>query len=97
MGVRKGRVGLGRKQACQEPPASARGLDFADAAERFDWDTAIVGETYPSRTGRTRFMAIGRLDGALVALVLSPLGTEALSAVSLRPASANERKRYARG
>ena len=70
------------------------GLDFSDARDRFEWDTALVGNTYPGKDGRARFLAIGYLDDDLVALIFSQLGTEALSAISLRPASKKERRRY---
>jgi hypothetical protein len=67
------------------------GLDLADA-ESFDWETAIVVPGHAGKGGRPRFRAIGRLGNELVALVFSPLGTEAVSAISLRPASRAERK-----
>ena len=69
-------------------------LDFADARDRFEWETAIVGPTYASKHGGARFIAIGFLDGEMVSLIFSPLGTEAISAISLRPASNKERRRY---
>jgi uncharacterized DUF497 family protein len=69
------------------------GLDLADA-ELFDWEGAIVIPGYAGRDGRARFRAIGRLSHDLVALVFSPLGTEAVSVVSLRRASRLERKLY---
>jgi len=37
-------------------------------------------------------LAIGRLGKELVTLVFSPLGAEAISVISLRPASRVERK-----
>jgi uncharacterized protein len=50
-----------------------------------------------SRAGdRPRFRAIGRLRNDVVSLVFSPLGTEAVSVISLRPASRAERKLYGR-
>jgi hypothetical protein len=65
------------------------GLDFADATE-FDWLSAIV---LPSHANRYR--AIGLLSEKLVvALIFKPLGTEAISIISLRPASKSERKMY---
>ncbi|WP_298965063.1 BrnT family toxin [uncultured Methylobacterium sp.] len=63
------------------------GLDFADFEAGFDFDTAIRLQTRPSRTGRARFKLIGWLDGQLVVVaILSPLGSEALSLLSLRRA-----------
>ncbi len=57
----------------------------------------MVLATHPSRHGGERRVAIGFLDGELVTLVFAPLGTEAVSAISLRPASNKERKRYDEG
>ena len=69
------------------------GLDFAEFEHGFDFAAARQFEAYTSRTGRTRFALIGRLQGVLVVVViLSPLGTEALSIVSLRRASPEERR-----
>ena len=74
------------------------GLDFADASDRFEWQTAIVGDTYADpATEKPRFSAIGFLDGALVHLVFAPLGSEAVSAISLPTASNRERRRYEQG
>ncbi len=70
------------------------GLDFADARDRFDWASALVEASRPSAAGGDRYLAVGFLDGQLCALVFSLLGTEAVSAISLRPASRNERTRY---
>ena len=72
---------------------AAHGLDLADA-EHLDWDTALVIRSRSGAGGRPRFRAIGRLRNDLVALVFSPLGTEAISVISLRPASRAERKRH---
>jgi uncharacterized protein len=76
------------------PEPEGHGLDFADARDRFEWETSIIVPTHPSRTGSPRLKAIGFLDDALVALVFAPLGTEAISAISLRPASRKERVIY---
>jgi uncharacterized protein len=67
------------------------GLDLADA-ESFDWDTALVLPGHTGDDGRPRFRAIGRLGRDLVTLVFSPLGSEAVSAISLRRASRLERR-----
>ena len=67
------------------------GLDLADA-ESFDWDTALVVPGHADKSGRPRFRAIGWLGHDLVTLVFSPLGKEAVSIISLRPASRAERK-----
>ena len=70
---------------------ATHGLDLADA-EFFDWDTAMVVRGRSGAGGRARFRAIGWLGNELVTLVFSPLGTEAVSVISLRPASRSERK-----
>lgn len=52
--------------------------------------------TRPSRTGRERFLLVGTwFTETIVAVVISPLGTEACDVVSVRPASAKERAAYA--
>ena len=76
------------------PEPDGQGLDFADARDRFEWESAVILPTHGSRTGSPRLKAIGFLDDALVALVFMQLGTEAISAISLRPASRKERKIY---
>lgn len=62
------------------------GLDFSDLTFDF-FEGALVRA---AKDGR--YMAIGYLDGQLViAVVFSPLGTEALSIISMRPANPKER------
>ena len=64
-------------------------------ADGFDFDTAARAPAQPSRTGRTRYRLVGELDGELVVVaVVSPLGTEAISLIRLRRATARERDRY---
>jgi uncharacterized DUF497 family protein len=73
------------------------GLDFADVEEGFDFAGAFALPAKPSRTGRPRIRFIGEMNGELlVAMIASPLGTEGLSIVSLRPASERERELYDR-
>ncbi len=63
-------------------------LDFADLDEAFFRDAFVV----PARSGR--FKAIGLLQGQLVIVVIAkPLGSEAVSVISMRPANRQERKR----
>ena len=82
----------------RETNLQSHGLDFADARDRFKWGTAIVGASYPDpASGNARFYAIGYLDGMLVFMVFAPLGTEAVSCISLRRANRKERQRYAEG
>jgi uncharacterized DUF497 family protein len=75
----------------REANIDTHGLDLADA-ESFDWETAIVVPGHRGKGTRPRFRAVGRLGNELVTLVFSPLGAEAISVVSLRPASRAERK-----
>ncbi len=67
------------------------GFDLADA-ESFDWETAIVLPGHRREGTRPRYRAIGWLGHELVTVVFSPLGAEAISVISLRPASRAERK-----
>lgn len=61
------------------------GLDFADLDEAFFLASVVV----PAKEGR--HMAIGRLADGTVAVVFAALGTEGVSVISMRPASAKER------
>jgi uncharacterized protein len=64
-----------------------RHLDFADVETGFDFANAVI---IPA--GNKRIKAVGRLNGRPVALIYARLGTEAISLISLRPASKKERK-----
>ncbi len=71
------------------------GLDFAEFDAGFSFDRFLAVPVRASRTDRVRFQLIGTLHGTLVvAAIVSPLGSEALSLVSLRPAGPEERKAY---
>ena len=62
------------------------GLDFERFEEAFDFDSSLRIPAKSSRTGRSRFGLLGMMNGELVVVaVVSPLGSEALSLVSLRP------------
>lgn len=63
-----------------------RGLDFADLDEEFFVDAVVV----PAR--QERFKAIGIFDGQPHAVIFKPLGSEALSIISMRRASTRERR-----
>jgi uncharacterized DUF497 family protein len=69
------------------------GIDLAEV-ELFDWQTALIGRTYSGARGQPRYKAVGLLAGRLVGFIFSPLGSEAISAISLRPASRKERRDY---
>jgi uncharacterized DUF497 family protein len=63
-------------------------LDFADLSEAF----FLSSYTEPAQHGR--ILAIGELDGTMiVAVVYRPLGIEAVSVISMRPANRAERSR----
>lgn len=63
------------------------GLDFASLTVEY-FEAATV---YPAKAGR--FLAIGELNGRIVvAVVFKPLGYEAVSVISMRPASRKERR-----
>jgi uncharacterized DUF497 family protein len=62
------------------------GLDFADVENGFDWANASIT---PVKDGRLK--ALGKLSDGTVVVIFAMLGTEALSIISLRPASKRER------
>ena len=61
-------------------------LDFAALTD--EWFANAWVE--PARD--ERFRALGRLDDGLVVVIFAALGTEALSIISMRPASRQERR-----
>lgn len=62
------------------------GMDFAD----LDFAFFLNAQLAPSRQGR--MLAIGELNGQMiVAVVFAALGSQALSIISMRPASRKER------
>lgn len=65
------------------------GLDFADLNETF-FDSALVLPTY-----NKRWAGIGENIRGVIVLVFVTLGKEAVSVISMRPASRNERRLYA--
>lgn len=66
---------------------SKHGLDFADLTMDF-FERSLV-----FNAKQDRFLALGRLGGRIVvAVIFLPLGTEALSVISMRSASKKERE-----
>ncbi len=64
------------------------GLDFADLTLEF-FAAAELG-----RVKHGRLVAVGELDGrTVIAVIFRPLGAEAISVISMRPASKRERMR----
>lgn len=71
------------------------GLDFARFQAAFSWDCFLADMARPSRMGRLRYRFLGEMAGvAVVVAIVSPLGSEAISILSLRRASAKERAYY---
>lgn len=70
------------------------GIDLNDFETGFSWHRYAVLPAKPSRTGRVREVYIGRLSGIVVAAITSPLGSEAVAIISIRPASSRERAAY---
>lgn len=66
------------------------GLDFADLTLEF-FDEALI---VPSYSGRLK--AIGRVTDGKTAIIFFPLGREAISLISMRSASNQERRLYDR-
>ena len=70
----------------RETNLAKHGLDFADLTTEF-FEEAIVVPSYDSRS-----ITIGKWNGVFViSVVFLELGQEALSVVSMRPASRKER------
>ncbi|MDX8533448.1 BrnT family toxin [Mesorhizobium sp. VK25A] len=65
-----------------------RGLDFADLDIEF-FATSIV---LPAKAGRLK--AIGEFGEIILAVIFKPLGSEAISVISMRHASRKERSVY---
>jgi uncharacterized DUF497 family protein len=63
------------------------GLDFAE----INFEFFLSAQIDLAKTGRLQ--ALGRLKGRTVIVIFRRLGSEAFSIISLRPASAAERKR----
>lgn len=64
------------------------GLDFADLDEAFFRDALII----PSRANR--LTAVGRFGGGMITVIITTLGLEGISVISMRPASSRERRLY---
>jgi uncharacterized protein len=63
------------------------GLDFAD----LDPDFFVAAASAPA--DKDRFVALSEWAGIAITVVFRPLGAEAISVISMRPASRKERKR----
>lgn len=67
---------------------ATHGLDFADLDLAF-FESAVIR---PSHSGR--YLAFGRLNADAIAVVFKPLGREAVSVISVRPANRRERELF---
>jgi uncharacterized DUF497 family protein len=70
------------------------GYDFADAETGFDWADSVTARTYAGARGEARFKSIGLFDDRLIVVIFAPLGSEAISIISMRPADRQERRLY---
>lgn len=65
------------------------------AADRFDWDTALVVEDDRFDYGEMRFYAVGYIGNRLHTLIYADGSNEvAIRAISLWPSTRSEVKRY---
>ena len=64
-------------------------IDFADLTVDFFLAAVVV------RARDGRLAAIGAIEDRTVTAIFKPLGAEAISVISLRPSSRQERKTYA--
>ena len=72
----------------RETNIAKHGMDFAALTVEF-FETAEIEEAK-----QDRFLAVGELEGVtIIAVVFRPLGSEALSVISMRRASKAERNR----
>jgi uncharacterized DUF497 family protein len=62
-----------------------RGMDFAAL------DLAFFAAATVAPAKKNRFMAVGVFQGAVIAVIFAPLGSEALAVISMRRASRKER------
>jgi uncharacterized protein len=69
----------------RETNLARHGLDFADLDPEFFLGASVA----PSYEGR--FVALGEFNNTIIAVVFLPLGREAISVISMRPASRKER------
>lgn len=78
--------------AKNERNISSRGISF-EAAEQFEWDTALVAEDLRKEYGERRFLALGLIEGRLHAMVYTPRAGK-VHVISLRKANRREVRRY---
>lgn len=79
-------------EAKRQANLAKHGRDFADIY-RFDWDTAMVAED--NRHDEPRWVATGYIGDRLCVAVYSIRNADVVRLISLRNATAAERRRYA--
>jgi uncharacterized DUF497 family protein len=72
----------------REANLEKHGLDFAELTDAFFLESTIK----PAKHGR--FQAIGLLADGSLSVIFATLGTEAISIISMRPASDKERSLF---
>jgi uncharacterized protein len=67
-----------------------RGLDFTDLTIEFFAGATII------QAKDSRFKAVGEFGSTIITVIFKPLGSEALSVISMRRANRSERKGHAK-
>jgi uncharacterized DUF497 family protein len=80
-------------EAKRRSNVAKHGVDLAEA-ELFEFETALVEDDRDAE-GEQRFRAVGFIGHRLYFLVYTLRADDEVHAVSLRPATPKERKRYA--
>lgn len=78
--------------AKNERNITSRGISF-EAAELFEWDTAMIAEDLRMEYGEKRSQALGFITGRLHAMVFTPRAGR-VHVISLRKANRREVRRY---
>lgn len=78
--------------AKNERNIASRGISF-EAAEFFEWDTAMIAEDLRKEYGEKRFQALGFITGRLHTMVFTPRAGR-VHVISLRKANRREVRRY---
>jgi uncharacterized DUF497 family protein len=92
--VYKIEMGVEFDPAKDEANSAKHGVSLK-AAERFDWDTALVVEDDRFDYGEVRFYAVGYIGNRLHTLIYADGTNEhAIRAISLWPSTRSEVKRY---
>jgi uncharacterized DUF497 family protein len=71
---------------------ASRGISF-EAAEQFEWDSALIAEDLRKEYGERRFQALGLIAGRLHVMVFTPRAGK-VHVISLRKANRREARRY---